>query len=396
MAKILLVDTGFTAAMLLAELERAGHEVWVMGQNPQDCLAKAAPHYIQANYADLSAVQRVIDEYQIERVIPGCNDVSYEVCAALKRANPTRIVGVDDAETLAILTQKKRFREFAHQNHLSSPRFFAPETLSAADLPVIIKPVDAFSGRGVSVVEDLAALPAALAAARAASRCGEVIIESFIDGDLYSHSAFLSAGKITQDFFVAEFCTENPFAVDTSFVVWDFPADKKLKIRAEIEKIAQLLALEDGLIHTQFILNASGFVMIEITRRCPGDLYAHLIQQSSGFAYVAHYLASFLGQTLPPPSEVEPRFVLRKTLTQTSGGQFFAFAWDIEARLLDFVPLLLTGEDRAPAPLGRVGVAFFEFSSWASLHSFAKKTIEQSAFLLKDYAQFYASSLQDF
>lgn len=393
MAKILLLDTGFTAALLLAELERAGHEVWVMGQNPQDCLAKTARHYVQANYADLSAVQRVIDEAHMDRVIAGCNDVSYEVCAALKAANPTRIVGVDDPETLATLTQKKRFREFARRHHLSSPSFFAAETLSAADLPVIVKPVDAFSGRGVSVVRDLAALPAAVATARAASRCGEIIIESFMDGALYSHSAFLTAGKITQDFFVAEFCQENPFAVDISFVDHDFPADKKQKIRAEIEKIAQLLALADGLIHTQLILNEANFYFIEITRRCPGDLYAHLIAQSTGFAYVAHYLAPFLQQTLPPAPPLAHRFVLRKTLTQACGGQFFAFAWDIGARLLDFVPLLLTGDARAPAPAGRVGVAFFAFASAASLQAFMQKNTEQQAFLFKDYAQFYAASL---
>ena len=55
----------------------------------------------------------------------------------------------------------------------------------------------------------------------------------------------------------------------------------------------------DGLIHTQFISDNNTFSLIEVTRRCPGDLYSKLIQMSTGINYSELYSMPFMGLELP-------------------------------------------------------------------------------------------------
>ena len=48
------------------------------------------------------------------------------------------------------------------------------------------------------------------------SKSGAVIAEEFVDGKLYSHSAFIKNKKIVVDFFVNEYCTVYPYQVNSS------------------------------------------------------------------------------------------------------------------------------------------------------------------------------------
>ena len=60
------------------------------------------------------------------------------------------------------------------------------------------------------------------------------VIEEFIQGQLYSHSAFIVDKKIIIDFVVEEHCIVNPFVVDTSRVLYNFDRDILNQIRNDI------------------------------------------------------------------------------------------------------------------------------------------------------------------
>ena len=51
------------------------------------------------------------------------------------------------------------------------------------------------------------------------SKTKDALIEEYIEGQLYSYSAFVQKKKVVAGFFVQEDSTTNPFAVDTSRVV---------------------------------------------------------------------------------------------------------------------------------------------------------------------------------
>lgn len=356
MAKVLLVDTNFSSAPIYHELVSMGHEVHVVGNNPSDCLAKVSPHYWQLDYADVAALAALINRQNYSFVIPGCTDKSYSSCVAIGHG---RFPGLDGPNACEAIFNKGTFRQKA--NHLGLP---VPERLAADRLPtrwpVIVKPVDAFSGKGITVIRaaDWQTFKDAVNSARAASPSGKCIVEAYVEGQLYSHSAFIIDGHVVTDFLVQEDSTANPFVVDTSRLA-DLPADTWHELRHCAERLAIGLDLVDGLLHTQFILGAAGIQMIETTRRCPGDLYSQLIELSTGYPYARAFVLPFLGLPLEigySAQRSDP--IMRHTITLKAAQSFTYLRFKSALHIERWTPLSLTGDQLKSSPSGRIGILF--------------------------------------
>jgi biotin carboxylase len=359
MAKVLLVDTNVSASPLYQYLINTGHEVYVTGGNPNDFLAKCARNYIQLDYSDTTALSDLIARLGIDYLVPGCNDLSYKVCATVNTDG--RFLGIETIENNDVLNNKESFRFFATEQGLPVPKVYSKDELRKIEFPAIVKPVDAFSGRGITIIQEdnLPLLNAAIAEARKQSRSGSYLIEQYVSGQLYSHSAFIANGSIVSDMIVEEHCTANPFAVDTSRVLPHFPAHLLDILRSAIQKMTKALQLTDGLVHTQFIRNDNSVWLIEPTRRCPGDLYSRLIEMSTGLNYAENYVRTFLGLPYSFTSDARvKRLVMRHTVTDTHGGHFWTLRFNEAIRISEYVALCVSGDPIKPAPLGRIGILF--------------------------------------
>ncbi len=377
----LLVDTNFSAIPIYQYLISLGMTVYVIGRNPNDFMAKSIQNYIKIDYSDLNGLKKTISELKIDYVIPGCNDYSYEICSHL--TGESYLINVDDFETASTLLNKSKFCNFALLHQLPVPQIFTLATATQADSSLIVKPVDAFSGKGITQIAtpDLSDIQTAIETAKSYSRNGEVIIEEFVEGQLYSHSAFLKDQKIIQDFIVEEYGSANPFVVDTSFVKTGFPIHLLQQVRQSIEKIAQLLNLKDGLIHTQFICNEQKIWLIEITRRCPGDLYSQLIELSTGSPYAANYAMPFIGQPLKiESSNNQTKSIIRHTITQQKTGIFYNISFQQPLNIARYISIATSGDLIKPSPNGRVGILFAEVNSNEQKMSLTNAFIERKAY----------------
>jgi hypothetical protein len=298
-----------------------------------------------------------VEEKSFDFLVPGCTDVSYKSCAEISKG---RFPGIDSVEATCALNDKSEFRKLASGLGISVPKLVTFDQALGMEA-VIVKPVDSFSGRGISILrkperEDLSK---AFAEGCAMSKTGSAIIEEFVTGQLYSHSAFISGGRIVADFIVREDCTTNPFTVDTSCVEFDFPEPLLERLRKDALSLVRELNLVDGLMHTQFIRKDDRYWLIETTRRCPGDLYALLIEMSTGYPYGASYAAPFVGGKQVPSSEVKLQDrIIRHTATSQHGESLWGFQFKTPVGLRFFVPLALAGERIEPSPYGRAGLFF--------------------------------------
>jgi biotin carboxylase len=362
MTRTLLVDTNRAAYPIYQALCTLGHEVWVMGGKPEETLAKLAPNYAQLDYSDTDKLAAFIEEKGFDYLVPGCTDLSYQVCAEI---NNGRFPGIDTpANTFAINT-KSEFRKVAGELGLPVPRVLAQENASDAE-SVIVKPADSFSGRGITILHDPTPgkLAEAFASACKTSKSGSAIIEEFVTGQLFSHSAFISKGELVADFIVQEDCTTNPFTVDTSRVVTNFAGEMVESLRGDVSRLASSLHLPDGLMHTQFIARDDRYWIIEMTRRCPGDIYSLLIEFSTGYPYAASYAAPFVGNApcLPDADAAQDR-IIRHTVTSKDGASLWGFRFSRPVDIRLFVPLATSGDFIGASPYGRAGIFFFRASS---------------------------------
>jgi biotin carboxylase len=362
LSKILLVDTNRAAYTIYQSLLANGHEVFVVGGNPAEPLAKICPNYIQLDYSDALALDGLIEREGFDYLVPGCTDVSYKACAEV---NQGRFPGIDSVEATRAINDKSEFRAVATSLGIPVPKVLDFEQALHCDA-VIVKPVDAFSGRGITIVKNpmRESLRAAYSLGCEGSKTRTALIEEFVSGQLYSHSAFLHAGKVVADFVVQEDCTTNSFTVDTSKVVFDFPEKLRESLRADASKLFNGLRLVDGLIHSQFILFGDRYWIIEVTRRCPGDLYALLIEMSTGYPYGVSYAAPFLGGApLPQNAGTLQKWIIRHTATSKDGDFLWGFSFNQPVNLKFFVPLATAGDFIKPSPYGRAGLFFLEANS---------------------------------
>lgn len=377
MKNILLCDANFCVLPILQSIMSKGHQLSVAGSLLSDPAHQIADKSVPINYADVELLEKHIIEKKYDYIVPGCNDRSYLSLAQI--AEKLNYPGFDKYETVLTIHHKDKFRAFAESHNYPVPK--AVNDLSkvgSLKLPIIIKPVDSFSGKGTNKVEKLEDVKKYWNEAKKFSTTGDIVAEEFVEGKLYSHSAFIKNKKIVVDFFVNEYCTVYPYQVNSSNISTELSKKIQVKLREWTEQFAQDLDLVDGLVHTQFISDNDTFSLIEIARRCPGDLYSQLIQKSTGVNYAELYSIPFLGEKLPDSVEkIENRFFSRHTVSVDKECIFISSGVDLESKNIQNVQLKYSGQKMKSAPFDKSGIYFIEHDSTSEMEEKTEK--------LKDY-----------
>lgn len=372
MKTALLVDTSFAAVPIARALHDCGYRVLTVGARPTDALGASHVHYIQMDYARIADLERVIVDNSIDVLVPGCNDVSYAVCCQL--ANRLGYKGFEAEAALQSLDKKDKFRDLCKGLNISAPLTY-PNEEAALQAPgkLIVKPVDSYSGKGISVLETptRSALAEALLIARQETKLGRVVIEDYVEGQLYSYSAFLEEGKVKTAFNVVEYGTVNPFVVDTSYVLDHHGLESSLQQCTEI--LARALEIRQGLLHLQYIAQGADFWLIEPARRCPGDLYGELINRATGYPYAQAYVSAFTGTAVPAKAPGLQEYTVRHTLTSRQAGILDFVAFENASALTGWYPIAPVGMPLAPSPGGRVAITFFSARDEASRNMIVEK-----------------------
>lgn len=385
MSKILLVDTNFSSMPIYKSLVEMGHEVHVAGNNPLDTLGKISNHYWNCDYSDVKKLSEVIEKSGADKLIAGCTDRSYESCSLVGAHHSW--MG-DNHENFCNINNKSKLRNILKFLDIPSPRVFS-DIEQIAGFPVIIKPVDSYSGSGISLLRNPVAseIEQARRIAKSVSKTNECIIEEFVQGQLYSHSAFIRKENIVADFFVQEDCVASPFSVDTSKVV-DGPGNEIIrKIRNSIARIIRHLNLSDGLMHTQFICHENDYWIIEITRRCPGDLYAILIELSTGFPYAKCYSSFFTGDEFNFMNDSSMRKnIMRHTLTPKIAGRMECIKFERPVCIERLVATKTAGDQLETGPKGRAGIVFLSESNAEKLDQLYQMTLQGNLYNISTFA----------
>ena len=315
--KALIVDTNYAVIPLIDFLKQNGYEIGIIGKFCSKFIRGKVDAFHKVNYSRLGKLEDVIKEYGYEHVIPGCTDLSYLQCSILERGK------VDDAKIIKALHEKKSFKEVLTILEIPTAQSYSEKSVMRQKHQLIIKPVDSFSGIGVSIVPrnvDKITKAIAIEHARTHSLIREVIAEEYFPGDLYSASSLWNGEEIVKEIYVREYGIANEFRVDYSYIDQDFfNTDMAGKIRNDLFKIAKYMKLKPGILHVQFIKNDRDYVIIECMRRLPGDLYARLIEIDSDWHYGKDYVQSFIGNEIgiiPEKITIKAERHVRLTVSQ--------------------------------------------------------------------------------
>ena len=369
--KLLLLNGSHSEIPLIHAAKKLGFYVITTGNQPQLPGHQLSDEYHFGDFSDEVAMLELAGTLKVDRVCSSAND--FGIISAAYVGEHLNFPGHDSYETALLLHHKDRFKQFAKQFNIKTPKALSFSTreealsgCSAFKLPAMVKPIDLTGGKGVSKVVRAEDFAPAIEKAFQLSPAGKVVIEEFFTGTQHSFSCFLVGKKVHVYFSDNEFSFRNPYLVTTSSAPADHIEIYAEGLIAEAEKTAELLDLVDGVLHFQFLANGSDFQIIEMTRRCSGDLYPYPVSISTGIDWAEWIVKAETGSAcegLPHVQQVG--FGGRHCIMSEENGVVVDVKIDsrLEEFVVDQVMWWEKGDEITDYDVQKLGILIFSFPS---------------------------------
>ena len=277
--RVLILCASHNDLGMIMALRKLNYYIIATGNIPGLVGQKYVDEYVKADYSDKELILSMAKEKEIDVICQCCNDLGVYTAAYV--AEKLNLPGYDSYETTLLLHNKDRFKQFAERQQILTPKTYwfynkkeAMDYVKNAKFPIIIKPTDASAGNGVSKVEKYENAEEAIDYAFLKSRVGRIVIERFINGKQYGFCTFLKNQHVIAICTNNEFSIKNPYRVEID----TYPSDNYRQVETilveQIEKIAHILELKDGIFHLQYIMDGDKPQIIEVMRRVLGNMYS--------------------------------------------------------------------------------------------------------------------------
>ena len=287
---LLMLSAKESDIVLIQTAQKMGYHVITTGYKAERIGNRYADEYLPFDYSDYDGLAELAREHKISAICEGCTDFCAFTASAVGERLGLR--GHDNLRNTEILHRKDAFKAFTRKYNVKSPitHSYASREEAVAELelewgqfPLIVKPVDLAGGAGVHVAENRQEYLDAVDDAIRWSHRGQIVVEPFIRGSLHSLSTFLIRQKVAAFGTANDYSYKNPYLTNTGL----FPADNWEKavsiLIPEVERIASILGLVDGLLHMQYIMDENGEPwIIEMMRRSPGNNFTTALSNSTG------------------------------------------------------------------------------------------------------------------
>lgn len=281
---------------LILRAKELGYETHVFGWPHGEIGEKTADVYHPVNILDYDLLWEECQKLQPCGVASVCSELAMHPMHFLLRKMG---IPCNSPETEKMTTNKYLMRKAMKEGGVEGPNF----TLVTKDMtigqitrdvegftyPLIIKPCDLSSSRGVFKIEGPENLQEGLDYAMSWSKTGEAILEEFIEGPEYSGESIAYNGKYKLLAITEKHTTGAPHFVETGHRQPAQLSDEmKAKVEETLYKAFKSLNIEYGAIHPEFRITADGKVMfMEIATRMGGDcIGTDLVPLSSGYDFM--------------------------------------------------------------------------------------------------------------
>lgn len=358
---------------LIRALRKLGYYIICTGNVPGLIGEKYVDEYIPMDYSDKESVLALARERHIDAICQCCND--FGVYTAAYVAEKMGLPGYDSYETTLTLHNKDRFKAFAAAYDLQTPRSYCFSEQAEAvrwvkedgQYPIIIKPTDASAGNGIHKAENELEAKQAIRQAFAMSRAGRIVIERFIMGSQHGFCTFLLNQKVVAVSSNNEYSFLNPYRVEID----TFPADNYNNVKecliSQIEKIADILQLQDGIFHLQYIMDGDRPQIIEVMRRILGNMYSVPANQLCGFDWDYWETRAKCGlscKSFPENRRQEGYFAYKTILSEQNGHiRNIEIPNKYQKYIVDSCLLKRVGDTVSHFESEPIGFLFLQFSS---------------------------------
>ncbi len=309
MKKALVLAGGIAQVALIEELKRRGYRTLLADMNPACVAAKACDEFHLISAMDVEGINALVKEQEINLVLTACADqiilAEVEVCEAL--GLPTYL----DLETARLVSDKHYMKDVFMRNGIPTSHYtvldrYEPEKLEGLRYPLVVKPVDAYSSRGVRKCANPEEVRTYLEEAIQISRSKTAVVEEFVEGEELTVEAFVSRGKAVVLCIGSKHKLKNGrFVAYGSLYPADIPAELEREISETTQKIADAFHLENTPINMQMISDGEHAYALEFCARSGGFVKYEITKIMSGFDPIRAIVDLHEG-IVPEVGEVKP------------------------------------------------------------------------------------------
>lgn len=265
-----------------------------------------ADQHEQIDITDRRATLAASRRHQIDGVICDTTDIGVPTAAFVAEHLGLPGIGLQVAQRF---TDKSLMRMAMAQAGIASPASSVAQQPAQAQaaaaelgLPLVMKPVDNQSGRGVSIVRAEADLAQAWALARSHSRSGKVILESLAAGDEYIVDGFAGQDGVQ----ILGIAAKTPYDDNPTissrilYLSGNSFHSAHAKLAPVTRRVIAAMGLRSGIFHAEFKVDGAAVVPIDLAARGGGvHIYPLVLPHVSGIDAIAAMISACLGQPAP-------------------------------------------------------------------------------------------------
>lgn len=297
--KILVLAGGADQIALINEFKARGHETILVDYFENPPARPYADKHIVASTLDVERVKEIAIAQKVDLITTACTDQ-----ALLTVANVSEQLGLPcylSYQTGLNVTNKSYMKNVLFANNIPTAKFVILDKVDLDavkdfSLPLVVKPVDCNSSKGVKRIDDIADITKYLEEAIKLSRTKKAIVEEFKTGK-----------EISVDYYV-EGCEAKLLCATTSLKIKnsksftilcsDYPAingEQEELLKVIGNQVAKAFGLKDCPLFIQMIANGTDVNVIEFSARMGGGSKYNLIRVLSGVNIMSKYVDLVLG-----------------------------------------------------------------------------------------------------
>ncbi|MBR0149816.1 MAG: ATP-grasp domain-containing protein [Synergistaceae bacterium] len=250
---------------------------------------KYADVFYQVSTLDVDAIRNIAAREKVGLIITVCTDQ-----ALLTMAQVSENLGLPcylDYATALNVTNKQYMKKVFSENGIPTAEYVSADNIheilrAGLQFPLVVKPADCNSSKGVVKVNDMAGLEEAFNAAKSLSRSHSVVVERCIDGAEISVDAWIENGK------AKILCMSRNDKIPGTFVIFRgiYPSREALamkdKIQDAAQKIADAFRLKNCPLLMQCITDGHEVNVLEFSARTGGGTKHIMINHVAGLDVV--------------------------------------------------------------------------------------------------------------
>ena len=301
---------------LVNQLKGRGYYTILVDYLDNPPAASVADEHIQESTLDQEKVLEIALERKADLVICGCVDqANITACYVMEKLGKKPPYSYDLAKKI---TNKGYMKKVMMENAIPTSRYYYIDDDSdmadiVLDYPVIVKPADCNSSKGVRKANDPAQMKEYLKDAILASRNKRAIVEEFVEGVEFSAYCFVHNKKAvlfnTNERLSVQDGEKKVIKCYASILPARIPEWATKRAEEIATRIAEVFELDNTPLFFQGIVKNGEVYVIEFAPRVAGGVSFSTILDSTGFDQVSAVIDSYLG-IVPDMTHFDPKFSL--------------------------------------------------------------------------------------